>query len=213
MEKRLQPRLEFFFDCSSPWTYLAFVRLLKLANRVPVELVWRPILVGGVFNKVNADVYKQREMPNPVKAVYYQKDLNDWARLAGLSIIKPSVFPVRSVTAMRGCFHAIAANRLVPYATALFEAYWRDDCDISQDDIIRACAQAAGLDGDALLEEAQGPAAKASLAANTQELIDRGGFGSPTFYINGTDMYFGNDRLELIEATLLGLERGISADI
>jgi 2-hydroxychromene-2-carboxylate isomerase len=213
MEKRLQPRLEFFFDCSSPWTYLAFVRLLKLANRVPVELVWRPILVGGVFNKVNADVYKQREMPNPVKAVYYQKDLTDWARLAGVSLIKPSVFPVRSVTAMRGCFHAIAANRLIPYATALFEAYWCDDCDISQDDIISACAQRAGLDGAALLDSAKSPVAKASLAANTQELIDRGGFGSPTFYINSTDMYFGNDRLELIEASLLRVGQGTSGDI
>jgi 2-hydroxychromene-2-carboxylate isomerase len=198
MEKRLLPRLEFFFDCSSPWTYLAFVRVLKLANRVPVDLIWRPVLVGGVFNKVNGDVYKQRETPNPVKFAYYQKDLADWAELAGIKIIQPRVFPVRSVTAMRACFHAIEHNKLVPFAQALFEAYWRDDRDISQDDEIAQCAHHAGLDPVALLRDAKGEVAKAALLYNTEELIARGGFGSPTFYLNQIDMYFGNDRMELI---------------
>lgn len=205
MEKRLLPRLEFFFDCSSPWTYLAFVRLLKLANRVPVELVWRPVLVGGVFNKVNGDVYKQREAPNPVKAIYYKKDVSDWATFAGIHIIQPSVFPVRSVTAMRGCFHAIEQGLIKEYAQSLFEAYWRDDRDISDETVLYTCAQSAGLNGSDLLTDANAPDAKARLLANTQELIDRDGFGSPTFYINETDMYFGNDRLELIEATLARL--------
>lgn len=201
--KGLHTRLEFFFDCSSPWTYLAFVRLLKLANRVPVDLVWKPILVGGVFNKVNDDVYKQRQTPNPVKRAYYQKDLGDWAALAGIDIISPSVFPVKSVLAMRACFHAIEQDKLVPFATALFEAYWRDDRDISREDIIAACARQADLDAVALLTAAQSPQAKAALIANTDELIARGGFGSPTLYIAGSDMYFGNDRLELVEHALV----------
>jgi 2-hydroxychromene-2-carboxylate isomerase len=201
--KGLQPRLEFFFDCSSPWTYLAFVRLLKLADRVPIDLVWRPVLVGGVFNKVNADVYKQRKMPNPVKSSYYRKDMRDWAELVGITIIQPSVFPVKSVTAMRACLYAQDQERLIPFARALFEAYWRDNRDISLDAEIVACAQQADLDGEVLLNYANTPEAKLSLMANTQELIDRGGFGSPTFFINTTDMYFGNDRLELIEAALL----------
>jgi 2-hydroxychromene-2-carboxylate isomerase len=198
----LHPRLEFFFDCSSPWTYLAFVRLLELANRVPVTLIWKPILVGGVFNKVNEDVYKQREMPNPVKSAYYRKDLADWARFSGIELIQPSIFPVKSVTAMRACFHAIEEERIIPFAKALFEAYWRDDKDISKDEEISACAQRCGLNGQDILIDAKAPHAKEALIANTQELIDRGGFGSPTFFINTTDMYFGNDRLELIEAAL-----------
>jgi 2-hydroxychromene-2-carboxylate isomerase len=201
--KGLQPRLEFYFDCSSPWTYLAFVRLLKLANRVPVDLVWKPILVGGVFNKVNGDVYKQRDTPNPVKAAYYRKDLADWAAFAGVTIIQPSVFPVRSVTAMRACFHAIEHNKLVAFASALFEAYWGEDRDISLDAEIKACARRSGLDSAQLLADAASPAAKAALIANTDELIARGGFGSPTFYVEGSGMFFGNDRLELVEAALL----------
>jgi 2-hydroxychromene-2-carboxylate isomerase len=201
--KGLHSRLEFFFDCSSPWTYLAFVRLLELANRVPVSLIMKPILVGGVFNKVNGDVYKQREMPNPVKSVYYRKDLADWAALSGVKLIQPSIFPVKSVTAMRACCYALDQERLIPFAMSLFEAYWRDDKDISQDKEIAACALIAGLDSDDLLRAAHAPEAKATLMANTQELIERGGFGSPTFFVNTTDMYFGNDRMELIEAALI----------
>jgi 2-hydroxychromene-2-carboxylate isomerase/membrane associated rhomboid family serine protease len=184
----LQPRLEFFFDCSSPWTYLAFVRLLKLANRASIDLIWKPTLVGGVFNKVNADVYKQRETPNPVKAAYYRKDLADWAAFTGITIIKPTIFPVRSVNAMRGCFYAIQHGHIIEYARNLFEAYWRDDRDISQDSEIEACAHGAGLDGLALLEAAKSNSAKQQLIANTEELIARGGFGSPTFFVNTTDM-------------------------
>jgi 2-hydroxychromene-2-carboxylate isomerase len=201
--KGLQPRLEFFFDCSSPWTYLAFVRLLKLANRVPVDLIWKPILVGGVFNKVNGDVYKQREMPNLVKLSYYQKDLADWAAFTGIKIVQPRVFPVRSVTAMRACFYAIEQNKLIAFATALFEAYWGEDRDISTDEEIKACATRAGLDGDLLLAHAVSSEAKAALIANTDELIARRGFGSPTLYIEGVDMYFGNDRMELVETALI----------
>jgi 2-hydroxychromene-2-carboxylate isomerase len=203
MEKRLPTRIELFFDCSSPWTYLAFVRLLKLANRASINIIWKPILVGGVFNKVNGDVYKQRDAPNPVKARYYQKDLADWALLCGVSIVSPTVFPVRSVTAMRGCFYAMEQGRLKEYAQNLFKAYWGDDLDIAKEEVIFDCAQRCGLDGHVLLAAAHSPQAKEQLIANTQELIERGGFGSPTFFLNETDMYFGNDRLELIEAAIL----------
>jgi 2-hydroxychromene-2-carboxylate isomerase len=199
-------RLEFFFDCSSPWTYLAFERVQRVAGIATADLVWRPVLVGGVFNKVNQTVYEQRANPVPAKARYAAKDLQDWARLTGITIRWPSVFPVRSVTAMRGCFHALEQGRLVPYARALFEAYWRDDRDIGQESEIAACAAAAGLDPDALLASAASPQAKAALLANTDELMERGGFGSPTLFIDGTDMYFGNDRMELVAAALTSLQ-------
>ena len=199
--------LEFFFDCFSPWTYLAFVRLLERTPHLPIDLIWKPILVGGVFNKVNGDVYSQRINPNPIKAAYYRKDLADWARVAGIELISPTVFPVRSVTAMRGCFYAMSQDRLVPYAKALFEAYWEQDRDIGQNEVIVACAEQAGLSGPACLEAAASPEAKASLIANTEELIARGGFGSPTFFVNDDDIYFGNDRLELVEAAIRRLLR------
>ena len=80
--------IEFFFDCSSPWTYLAFHNIQPLAKELGAEIVWRPILVGGIFNTVNPSVYAQRETPVPLKARYTKKDLQDWARSAGLAIGK-----------------------------------------------------------------------------------------------------------------------------
>jgi len=196
-------KLEFFFDCSSPWTYLAFARVQAVAARSGATIVWRPILVGGVFNAVNQQLYEKRAKPDPRQRKYYDKDMQDWARLCGVKITwPPSVFPVNSVAAMRGAFHALDQGKLVPYATQVFEAYWGRDEDISQRDVLRRCAEAAGLDGAAYLDALEDPANKARLREATDEVIARGGFGSPTMFI-GDDMYFGNDRLPLVEAALM----------
>lgn len=196
-------RIEFFFDCSSPWTYLAFHRLVQLASELHQPVDWRPILVGGVFNSVNPSVYQSRQTPVPAKQAYMLKDLADWSRHYGITIGWPQkVFPVNSVKVMRGCFLAMKQNRLVPFARAAFEAYWGRGEDISQDDVVIATAEAAGLDGRAILEFAASDEAKAALRANTDDLVRRGGFGSPTIFVDGSDMYFGNDRLDLVAATI-----------
>jgi 2-hydroxychromene-2-carboxylate isomerase len=196
------PKLEFFFDCSSPWTYLAFTRIVPLAARAGTEILWRPILVGGVFNAVNQDVYDRRANPDPRKNVYYEKDLQDWARLCGVRIGKPPVFPVRAVSAMRAVIAADEMGQLVPFARAVFEAYWGELQDISQASVLEAVAARANLNAQALLNRSEADDVKAKLRANTDELIARGGFGSPTIFINVNDMYFGNDRLPLVEAAL-----------
>ena len=195
--------LEFFFDCSSPWTYLAFTRIHDIVARTGAKIVWRPILVGGVFNAVNADVYERRANPDPRKASYSGKDLQDWARLAGIAIGKPPVFPVRAVAAMRCVLAADEQGRLIELSRALFEAYWRDLKDISQMGVLREACGAAGLAPDAILARADAPDIKERLRANTEEVIARGGFGSPTMFVNRDDMYFGNDRLSLVEAALM----------
>ena len=196
-------RLEFFFDCSSPWTYLAFTRIHDVIARTRAEIVWRPILVGGVFNAVNQDVYERRAKPDPRKGSYYVKDLEDWARYAGIEIGRPPVFPVNSVKAMRGAFIALDDGKLVPYANAVFQTYWGDLEDISQAEVLGRIAASVGYDAQTFLEKVEDPALKAKLRGNTDELIARGGFGSPTMFVNGDDMYFGNDRLPLVEAALL----------
>jgi 2-hydroxychromene-2-carboxylate isomerase len=203
------PRLEFFFDCSSPWTYLAFHRIEALAAEARADLAFRPILVGGVFNSVNPSVYEQRERPVPAKARYYAKDLQDWARHVGIEIGRPPVFPVNSVKAMRGCFVAEAHGRLPAYARAVFEAYWRDLLDISQDAVLEPIVARVGLDRDEYFARIASAELKARLRENTEELVRRGGFGSPTLFVDGDDLYFGNDRLELVRAALL--RRGGSA--
>ncbi|HTT97721.1 MAG TPA: 2-hydroxychromene-2-carboxylate isomerase [Rhizomicrobium sp.] len=196
-------KLEFFFDCSSPWTYLAFTRIHDVIARTKADVVWRPILVGGVFNAVNKDVYERRANPDPRKASYSGKDLQDWARLAGIVIGKPPVFPVRAIAPMRCVLAADEQGALIPFAKATFEAYWRDLKDISQTDVLRDISKSVNLDPDAILARADAPEIKDQLRLNTEEVIARGGFGSPTMYVNRDDMYFGNDRLPLVEAALM----------
>jgi 2-hydroxychromene-2-carboxylate isomerase len=196
------PRLEFFYDCSSPWTYLAFHKIEDIARAQRAELVWRPILVGGVFNAVNDTVYETRANPNPRKAKYHAKDLQDWARLYGLTIGWPTVFPVNSVKAMRGAIAAHERGALVAWSRACFEAYWGRDQDLSQDAVLEDCAKRALLEPAWLLARIAAPEIKEQLRKNTDELIARGGFGSPTMFVNERDMYFGNDRLPLVEAAL-----------
>jgi 2-hydroxychromene-2-carboxylate isomerase len=199
-----RPRMiEFFFDCSSPWTYLAFHNIQPMAAELNVDIAWRPILVGGVFNAVNPSVYASRENPVPAKAAYMRKDLADWARDAGLKIVfPPRVFPVNSVKAMRGCILLEPDGKLVPFARAAFEAYWGDEEDISQDDALtRICAR-AGVDPAYFFAGIAGQEIKDRLRRNTDKLIRRGGFGSPTIFVDGDDMYFGNDRLHLVRAAL-----------
>ena len=199
--------IEFFFDCSSPWTYLGFHNIQPLAAELGVPIRWRPILVGGVFNAVNPSVYASRERPVPAKRDYMKKDLRDWARLTGLEIrMPPSVFPVNSVKAMRGCLWLDTLQpqgRLVPFATAVFEAYWGRDEDISKDEVLAAVCRQCGIDEAAFFAGIAQDDIKAQLKANTDELIRRGGFGSPTMFVNGDDMYFGNDRLPLVRDALL----------
>ncbi len=200
-------RLELFFDCGSPWTYLAFHAVDDLVRETGVTLVHRPILVGGVFNAVNPSVYEQRANATETKWRYHAKDLQDWARLYGLTIRWPDVFPVNSVKVMRGCLAAEEDDRLVPYARAAFEAYWRDGLDVSQPEALHAVARGAGCDPEVIDARIATDAIKQKLRANTDELCERGGFGSPTFFLDGDDMYFGNDRLPLLRAAIEGTTR------
>ena len=90
------PDVECFFDCSSPWTYFAFHNLLRMQQELGIDIAWRPILVGGVFNAVNPSVHNSREKPVPAKVAYNKKDQQDWARHLGIRMhYRPSVFPDR----------------------------------------------------------------------------------------------------------------------
>jgi 2-hydroxychromene-2-carboxylate isomerase len=203
-----QQHIEFFFDISSPWTYLAFHNIQPLAKTLNVPIQWKPILVGGIFNSVNPSVYAMRENPVPAKWAYMKKDLQDWAREAGLKIVMPpKVFPVNSVKAMRGCIwldqQATAGepSPMLPFARAAFEAYWAREADISQDDVLAGLCEQCGIDVKAFFAAIGQAAIKEQLKANTEEVIRRGGFGSPTMFV-GDDMFFGNDRLPLLRSSL-----------
>ena len=155
-----------------------------------------------MFNTGNPSVYASRENPVPAKARYYGKDLAAWARYVGITIGSPPVFPVNSVKAMRGAFVAIEKGLLIPFARRVFEAYWGELLDISRDDVLAEIVKDVGIAPDEFFEKIGLDDYKKRLRDNTQELVDRGGFGSPTMFLDSDDMYFGNDRIPLIMAKL-----------
>ena len=157
--------------------------------------------MGGVFNAVNPSVYENRAHPVKAKQQYAAKDLQDWAAFYGLKIGNPSIFPVNSVKAMRGAFVAEERGRISPYSRRVFESYWGEDRDIGQDAVMRDIVRAVGLDEAEFFDKIGRDEYKQKLRANTEELIGRGGFGSPTMFVDGS-MFFGNDRLILVEQAL-----------
>ena len=193
--------IEFYFDCSSPWTYLAFTEILPLSQRQNVEIIWKPILVGGIFNLVNQDVYQFRENPNALKLEYAANDLNLWAKHRDINISQPKIFPVNSVKAMRGCLFAMQQNCLPLFAQKVFEAYWGRGLDISDEAILVKIAEEAGLLPQDFKQYIYSQEAKDLLMSNSAQLIEKKGFGSPTFFYRD-HMFFGNDRLHLLEEAI-----------
>ncbi len=199
-----QGRFEFFYDLSSPWTYLAFTNLFGVIERTGECATLRPVLVGGVFNAVNPSVYAAREQTDNRKLKHSWKVLKDWAQLAGVELHFPSQWhPAKSVNAMRFCC-ALADDMpsLTEFSRAAFASYFVGQENLDDPDVLERVAIEAGLDGAAIRARSQSDEVKALLRANTEELIERGGYGSPTIFVGGKDMYFGNDQLPLVEAAL-----------
>jgi 2-hydroxychromene-2-carboxylate isomerase len=197
-------RLEFFYDLSSPWTYLAFTNLQPALKRTAASATYRPILVGGVFNAVNQSVYAAREQNENRKLAHSWKALKDWSALAGVEMNFPSVFhPAKSVNAMRFCCALVDDQpALTVFTKAAFERYFGAQENLDDPEVLVVAANSVGLDGEAIRAKSQADEVKARLRANTDELIARGGYGSPTIFVDRTDMYFGNDQLPLVEAAL-----------
>ena len=197
-------RVEFFYDLSSPWTYIAFHNLDVLIARTGVSVRLRPILVGGVFNAVNPSVYAAREAADNPKFKHSWRVMRDWAKLAGVEINFPSIYhPAKSINAMRmACSLAGDQVALKTFTKAAFESYFGAQENLDDPDVLVAVANKAGLDGEAMRIASQTDAVKALLRANTDEVIARGGYGSPTIFVDTDKMYFGNDQLPLVEFAL-----------
>jgi 2-hydroxychromene-2-carboxylate isomerase len=193
-------RLEFWFDFSCPYAYLAATQVEALAARTGAELVPCPMLLGGVF--------RARETPQklfatlgPAKARHNFADLLRWARTFDVPYAMPPGHPLRTVEALR-CLLA-AGQPFMPLAHRFFRAYWVEGVDLATEAGLRKVLGEAGLDADAILAAARGEAIKAELFARTQEAIERGVFGAPAFFVDGA-LYWGQDRMDMVEAALGG---------
>ena len=148
-------------------------------------------------------MYEFREKGVPAKQKYMAKDMQDWVRYYGLTIKNPpTVFPVNSIKALRGATVALEhPGKFLPYSYRVFETYWGEDKDISQDEVLRAIVEEVGLDPQEYFEKIAQQEYKDRIRTNTDEVMERGGYGTPTMFVNGS-MFFGNDRLVLVEEEL-----------
>ncbi|MFN0163993.1 MAG: 2-hydroxychromene-2-carboxylate isomerase [Burkholderiales bacterium] len=200
-------QVEFFFDFSSPWTYMAFTQIEALCRDNGAALVWKPFYVAAVFREVNHNVADMRARPVAAKLDAYATDMRRWAERLGICIARAPVYgggsrPLNSARALRGALHAIDQGRIAAYAGAVFRAYWEELRDVSRPEVLAELAGDAGLEAIAFREAVEGEDCRSRLAANTQELIARGGFGTPTFFVDRSEMYFGNDRLDFVKDAL-----------
>ncbi len=194
-----QPTIEFFWDVGSPYTFLASTRIDQIAEACDVQVQWRPFLLGGVFRETG----NRPPLEVPAKLNYMLDDLNTWAAHYGIRMGFPSCFPVNSLLPMRAAVGADTLGKGREFAKAVLEALWVAGKDPGQQDTLNEVAASVGLDGQKLAEMAQDPRIKDALKKNTAEAVERGAFGAPTFFV-GKKMFWGHDRLVLVEAYVRG---------
>lgn len=181
-------KIEFFFDIASPYSFLAALQIPRLERLAGVE--WRPFLIGGVFKAAN------NVMPaaNPAKGQYMLQDLKRLFAYHGEPFRWPSRFPMNSLQVMR-CITALPQAERPAATLKLYRAYWADDRDLADPAVL---TELLGAD---VVARATDEAVKTELREATESAAGRGAFGAPTFFL-GDDMYFGEDRVFLIEHAL-----------
>lgn len=194
-------KLEFFYDFSSPFAYLGSTQIEALAERAGAELIWRPMLLGGVFKALNGPVVPIATFTDS-KRRHYLRDLHRWAEHWGAPFTWPSNFPMLTLKPLRLAL-ALGREACPPFVHATFRAYWSDGRDISSLDVLGEILDDLGL-SRVLLERTADPAVKQELIDSTEEAVARGVFGAPTCFVDTDLMFWGQDRFDFVERALGG---------
>ncbi|WP_304640102.1 2-hydroxychromene-2-carboxylate isomerase [Pseudomonas sp.] len=193
----MSKQIEFFFDVGSPASYLAWTQLPAITERTGAEVVYRPMLLGGVFHAIG------NRPPGSVEAKgnYTRLDFKRHADRYGVPLNHNPYFPINTLQLMRGAEAYLNTERFQPYLAAVFKGMWVDELDMGQPDIAMRVLAEAGFDPAELQGKLGDQAVKDRLKATTEEAVRRGVFGAPTFFVGG-EMFFGQDRLDWVEAEL-----------
>ncbi len=191
--------LEFHFDFVSPATYLAYTQVDRIANEAGATLVWHPMLLGGVFKATG----NASPVSVPAKGRWMQADLARWAKRWGAPFVLNPHFPIQTLPLMRGACGLLMhqPNDFRRYVDAAFKAIWVDQRNLNDAAEIESVLIEAGFDPQAFMALAGDPAVKADLVARTEASVARGAFGAPTFFV-GSQMFFGQDRLDFVQEAL-----------
>ncbi len=190
-------QVEFFFDFVSSASYLAWTQHDRFRREAGAEILWRPMLLGGVM-KASGNT----PPPSiPAKQAYLRRDFLRWARHYGVEMHHPSRHPVNTVTVMRGAVAYLDSPVFPAYLKTVFEGFWIRDRDIEDPSVLDALVQEAGIDPGEFRTLVDRQDIKDRLRANSDEAVARGAFGAPTFFVDG-EMYFGQDRMNFVIETL-----------
>lgn len=198
----MSAEIDFFFDFSSSYSYVAVPDLVRLAAKVDAKINWKPFLLGVIFK---AQGHAPPERDN-AKSRYMNHDLKRRAASAGLpEFVMPATFPFNAISAMRAFWHLHETDpgKAVEWARAVFTASFAEARDCSNPKTLAQIAKDLGLDDTRLLSATAEQSVKETLKKVTSEAMERGVFGAPTFFI-GDEMFWGGDRLPDIERYLSG---------
>lgn len=209
-------QLELWFDFSCPYAYLASRRAPHVARAAGAQLVYRPMLLGGVFRGIGAGNGPMATL-GPAKAAHNYHDMHRWAEIFGVPFQLPAAHPMRTVRALR-ILLALPHSRWPAAIDAIYAAYWQRAEDITGDEVIVAALSAAGVSEDDITEavgRADDPAIKDELRARTEEAIALGVFGAPAWIVRRGEraplLVWGQDRIHWVDAVLAGWDPDASA--
>jgi len=189
----------FYFDVGSPASYLAWTQLPALCTAAGAELVYKPMLLGGVYQATG------NASPGaiPAKGRYTVRDYERHARKYGVPYVNNPHFPIITLFLMRAVtgVQLREPHRLQELLAAVFKAMWIDALDLNQPALTAKTLQDAGFAPEAIQALAADPEVKAALKATTEEAVARGVFGAPTSFV-GDEMFFGQDRMDMIREEL-----------
>ena len=192
--------VEFYYDFGSPTVYLAATQLPILVSRVGAKIDWRPMLLGGVFKSTG----NQSPAVIAAKAAYMNDDLQRFSKRYGVPFNWNPHFPINTLALMRGAVayqdDDVASST---YRDAIFTAIWVEARNLNEPDEVGQVLSDAGLDPGELMDRIGQQTVKDQLIANTEQAVDRGVFGAPTFFV-GQQMFFGQDRLDFVAEALSG---------
>lgn len=193
-----KPQIEYFYAAHSAFAYLGAPTLARIAQDTGAQVIHRPFDFLPVVQASGAQAFKER---SPVNIAYFfGRELRRWAQWRALDILtyRPTHHdnPLDLASGM-----IIAAQDQDALSFAILRAHWRNDADIADPAALRTIARDCGEDADKLMHSAQDVQIQAQFAANTAEAIARGVFGSPTYFVGG-DMFYGQDRLEMVERAI-----------
>jgi 2-hydroxychromene-2-carboxylate isomerase len=190
---------DYYFDFGSPASYLAFTQLPKLSEQTGAAAVYKPMLLGGVFQATG----NQSPVSVPAKGKYTFTDFSRYAKRYGVPLFMNPNFPINTLMLMRGAMglQLTDAARFMPYCQAVYHAIWVDSKNMNDSVTVGQVLQAAGFDPMAMMALANAQSTKDALKAATETAIARGVFGAPTFFV-GEQMFWGQDRLDFVREAL-----------